>query len=651
MIDVNRERLGQLLDEAEQTEMGFETGILPLEILSDQLHRVWAPVSHLNAVTSSPELRAAYNACLPVLARYETELGQNERLYKLYKDVSNTLADDRTDGAVQLVRHALRSFRLSGVDLPADKKARFKAIVEELSQLQARFEQNVLDSMAAWSYHETDNNALDGIPATVLEQAESNARDASLEGWLFRLDQPTYTTVITHAENRDLRFLFYKAWVTRASPEIHDGAEFDNTAIIDQILALRHELSGLVGFQNYAEYSLASKMADSVEEVQTFLQDLANYSHNTAVSELETLEQFAGQPLTAWDIAFYSEKLRLKKYSVSDEQLRPYFPVDSVLAGLFAVVGRLYGLELRQIEDVDIWQADVRYYSLVNDTGETIGGVFVDLFARPNKRSGAWMDECLIRKNIYQKLQIPVAHLVCNFAGPTETAPCLLNHDDVVTLFHEFGHTLHHLLTRVDYPSVSGINGVPWDAVELPSQFMENFAWQPEVVTMISSHYQTGESLPVELLEKLRSSRIFQAGLRMLRQLEFSLFDLQLHAEYDPESGSNMLPLLEAIRSQISVVEQPEFNRFPNSFSHIFGGGYAAGYYSYKWAEVLAADAWSAFEDEGIFSPDLARNFRQKILEIGGTEKIADAFRAFRGRAPEIQPLLRQAGITESKVT
>jgi oligopeptidase A len=631
--------------------MDFETGILPLEILSDRLHRVWAPVSHLHAVTNSPELRAAYNACLPVLARYETELGQDERLHKLFKDVSATLPDDRADGAGQLVRHALRSFRLSGVDLPADKKARFKSIVEELSQLQAGFEQNVLDSMAAWSYHETDNNALDGIPATVLEQAESNARDESLEGWLFLLDQPTYTTVITHAENRELRFLFYKAWVTRASPEIHEGAKFDNTVTIDQILALRHELSGLVGFPNYAEYSLASKMADSVEEVQTFLQDLANHSRKTAISELEALEQFAGQPLTAWDIAFYSEKLRLKKYSVSDEQLRPYFPVDSVLAGLFSVVGKLYGLEIRQIEDVDIWQADVRYYSLGNDTGETIGGFFVDLFARPNKRSGAWMDECLVRKNINQDLQIPVAHLVCNFAGPTETSPCLLNHDDVVTLFHEFGHTLHHLLTRVDYPSVSGINGVPWDAVELPSQFMENFAWQPEVVTMISSHYRTGESLPVELLEKLRSSRIFQAGLRMLRQLEFSLFDLRLHAEYDPKRGSKMRPLLEVIRAQVGVVEQPEFNRFPNSFSHIFGGGYAAGYYSYKWAEVLAADAWSAFEDEGIFSPDLARDFREKILEIGGTEEIADAFRAFRGRAPEIQPLLRQAGITESEVT
>jgi oligopeptidase A len=408
-------------------------------------------------------------------------------------------------------------------------------------------------------------------------------------------------------------------------------------------------MAGLVGFANYTEYSLASKMADSAEEVQTFLQDLAGHSHKTAVDELETLEQFAGQRLAAWDIAFYSEKLRQQKYSVSDEQLRPYFPVDSVLGGLFEVVGKLYGLTVRQVDGVDVWHRDVRYFSLVNEAGETIGGVFVDLFARPDKRSGAWMDECLIRKNIDDQLQNPVAHLVCNFAAPTETAPCLLNHDDVVTLFHEFGHTLHHLLTRVDYPSVSGINGVPWDAVELPSQFMENFAWQPEVVTMISGHYQTGEPLPVELLDKLRASRIFQAGMKMLRQLEFSLFDLRLHAEYDPETGRNMMSLLAEIRSEVGIVEQPDFNRFPHSFSHIFGGGYAAGYYSYKWAEVLAADAWSAFEDEGIFSAELARRFRQTILEIGGTEKIADAFVAFRGRAPEIQPLLRQAGISKAE--
>jgi oligopeptidase A len=631
--------------------MNFESGILPLENLSDHLHRVWAPVSHLHAVKNSPALRAAYNACLPVLARYETEIGQDERLYKLYKDVAKNLSDSRTDGAGHLVRHALRDFRLSGVDLPTDEKLRFKTIVEELSGLQASFEQNVLDSMAAWSHHESDVESLAGIPASVLEQAQSNARDQSLDGWLFRLDQPTYTAIITHAENRDLRFQLYRAWVTRASSENPGGAEFDNADVIEKILALRHELAGLVGFPNYSEYSLASKMANSAAEVREFLLGLADHSYTTAVNELRALEEYAGRSLAAWDIAFFSEKLRQRNYSVSDEQLRPYFPVDSVLNGLFAVVGKLYGLKVQQVEDVDTWQPDVKFFSLADANDQTIGGVFVDLFARPDKRSGAWMDECLIRKNIDQQLQNPVAHLVCNFAGPTETAPPLLNHDDVVTLFHEFGHTLHHLLTRVDYPSVSGINGVPWDAVELPSQFMENFAWEPEVVTMISAHYQTGEPLPVELLDKLRSSRIFQAGLKMLRQVEFSLFDLQLHADYDPKTGSDMMSLLNEIRSHVGIVEQPEFNRFPNSFSHIFGGGYAAGYYSYKWAEVLAADAWSAFEDQGIFCDDLAQKFRQQILEIGGTKKIADAFVAFRGRAPEIQSLLRQAGISKVEAT
>ena len=647
-IDANRDLLTELLEEAEHTELDFESGILPLENFANRLHQIWAPVSHLHAVSNSPELRAAYNRCLPVLARYETEMAQNKRLYRLYQQVAQTLPEERADGASRLVKHALRGFRLSGVDLSGEKKQEFKNIVEELTRLQARFEQNVLDSMAAWSCHETNREMLRGIPALTLEQAETNARDKSLQGWLFELDQPTYTAVITHAENRDLRFRFYKAWVTRASEAAPIGPDFDNAEIIRQILALRHELAGLVGYANYAEYSLATKMAESVDEVRTFLQNLADQSRQTAAKELETLEQYAGQGLAAWDIAFYSEKLRLENFSVSDEQLRPYFPLDSVLSGLFTVAGKLYGLTFERRDDIDTWRSDVRYYSLLNETGETIGGCFLDLFARRNKRSGAWMDECILRKCINGELQKPVAHLVCNFAGPTETTPSLLTHDDVVTLFHEFGHTLHHLLTRVDYPSVSGINGVPWDAVELPSQFMENFAWEPEVVTLISGHYETGEPLPEDLLDRLRTSRIFQAGLKMVRQLEFALFDLRIHAEYVPESPADVMGLLEEIRREIAMIRQPEFNRFQNSFSHIFGGGYAAGYYSYKWAEVLAADAWSAFEEQGIFHADLARRFREKILEIGGTRKISDAFQSFRGRPPNIQPLLRQAGILGS---
>lgn len=644
-LEQNRERLDELLNQADQTELTFEDGILPLETLAEQLHRVWAPVSHLHSVTNSPELRSVYNDCLPVLARYQTEIAQNERLYRLYKNVYEKLPAGRQDGAGSLLRLALRDFRLAGVDLPPERKRRFKAIMEALSQLGAKFEQNVLDSMATWSHHETSREALAGIPATVLEQAESNAREASSSGWLFSLDQPTYIAIVTHAENRDLRQRLYRAWMTRSSDQTSDGEKFDNTTVIEKILRLRHEAAEIVGYKNFAEYSLASKMAGSVSEVREFLEDLARHSRATATREFNELERFAGRPLAAWDIAFYGEKLRQQQYSVSDEQLRPYFPLDSVLNGLFGVIRKLYGLTVERVDDIDIWQPDVRFYRLVADDGEVIGGFFVDLFARPNKVSGAWMDECINRMQITNRAQSPVAHLNCNFAAPTKTVPCLLTHDDVVTLFHECGHTLHHLLTRVAFPSVSGINGVPWDAVELPSQFMENFAWEPEVIAMLSRHYRTGQSLPTELLEKLRESRVFHAGLQMLRQIELALFDMRLHAEFDPDNGSNIAALIEAIRSQVAVVRQPEFNRFAHAFSHIFGGGYAAGYYSYKWAEVLAADAWSAFEEQGIFSAELAERFRKTILEIGGTVEISDAFKAFRGRPPEVRPLLMQAGI------
>ena len=644
-LEQNRERLDELLNQADRTELTFEDGILPLESLAEQLHRVWAPVSHLHSVTNSPELRSVYNDCLPVLARYQTEIAQNERLYRLYKNVYEKLPAGRQDGAGSLLRLALRDFRLAGVDLPPERKRRFKAIMEALSQLGAKFEQNVLDSMATWSHHETSRDALAGIPATVLEQAESNAREASSSGWLFSLDQPTYIAIVTHAENRDLRQRLYRAWMTRSSEQTSDGEKFDNTTVIEKILRLRHEAAEIVGYKNFAEYSLASKMAGSVSEVREFLEDLARHSRATATREFNELERFAGRPLAAWDIAFYGEKLRQQQYSVSDEQLRPYFPLDSVLNGLFGVIRKLYGTTVERVDDIDIWQPDVRFYRLVADDGEVIGGFFVDLFARPNKVSGAWMDECINRMQITNRAQSPVAHLNCNFAAPTKTVPCLLTHDDVVTLFHECGHTLHHLLTRVAFPSVSGINGVPWDAVELPSQFMENFAWEPEVIAMLSRHYRTGKSLPTELLEKLRESRVFHAGLQMLRQIELALFDMRLHAEFDPDNGSNIAALIEAIRNQVAVVRQPEFNRFAHAFSHIFGGGYAAGYYSYKWAEVLAADAWSAFEEQGIFSAELAERFRKTILEIGGTVEISDAFKAFRGRPPEVRPLLMQAGI------
>ncbi|MDJ0926423.1 MAG: M3 family metallopeptidase [Gammaproteobacteria bacterium] len=644
LLDDNRSRLNDIVA-ATGADTDFEHSILPLEELGSALHQAWAPVSHLHGVANSPELREAYNRCLPLIARYETEISQDERICKLFQDVAKRIDGTGRQAERRLLELGLRDFHLAGVDLPTAEKRRFKEIAEELSGLQARFEQNVLDSMAAWSHHETNSKHVSGIPAVNLEQARDAAANAGLEGWLFKLDQPSYVAVVTHADHRDLRRQFYRAWATRASDQEPSPPEFDNSEIIEQILRLRHEAADLVGFASYAEYSLASKMAESVDEVMQFLDELATRSHEKAAEELSQLERFAGQALAAWDIAYYAEKLRQDQYAVSDAELRPYFPLDRVLAGLFSLVERIYGLRIEHVDDVDVWETDVRYHRIVNDDGDVIGGFYTDLFARPQKRSGAWMDECLNRMDWPGVQQAPVAHLVCNFARPTTSTPSLLNHDEVLTLFHEFGHTLHHVLTRVPFPSVAGINGVPWDAVELPSQFMENFAWAPEVLPMISGHYRTGDPLPDETLQRLRASRVFHAAMQMVRQLEFSLFDLRLHGEYDPARGSRLARILEDVRNRVAVVRHPEYNRFAHAFSHIFGGGYAAGYYSYKWAEVLAADAWSAFEDGGTMNRELAERFRQEILEVGGTVEISDAFAAFRGRAAQLEPLLRQSGI------
>ncbi len=641
VLDSNRSRIEQIIADTAQAA-DFESAILPLEELGTALQRVWAPVSHLHGVCNSEELREAYNNCLPKLARYETEISQDERVCALYQKVAEKLKSSSDYAARRLVELALRDFRLAGVDLPDDRKKRFREIAEQLSGAQARFEQNILGSMAAWSHHETQEERLRGLPDNLLEQAAANAREHGQQGWLLQLDQPTYMAVMTHADDRDLRRTMYRAWITRASDQAPSPPEFDNTDVMEEILALRHEAAQLVGFEHYADYSLASKMAGSVSEVLEFLNELAARSHETAQQELEQLERFAGQALAAWDIAYYSEKLRAERFSISDKELRPYFPLEQVLDGLFRLVERLYGLAIEPREGVDVWRPEVRYYTVHDQEGRQIGGFYTDLFARQEKRSGAWMDECLNRTAYGEHRQLPVAHLVCNFAAGT---PSLLNHDEVLTLFHEFGHTLHHVLTRVDYPGVAGINGVPWDAVELPSQFMENFAWQPEIVRTLSRHHQTGEPLPDELLERLCASRSFQAGLQMARQLEFALFDLRMHAEYDPRRGGRIDQILEQVRRQVAVVRHPEYNRFPHAFSHVFGGGYAAGYYSYKWAEILAADAWSAFEAHGVFDPELAGRFRQAILEVGGSVDIADAFRAFRGREPRVEPLLIQHGI------
>jgi oligopeptidase A len=640
----NREELEQILNRTD--EPSFADSIAPVEEMGDRLHRTWAPVSHLHGVANSDELRKVYNACLPKLSRYSTELAQNEKLFEIYRKVDSRLNAAEQPVEKHLLEHALREFRLAGVALPTEQKARFKAVMEELSQLQARFEQNLLDSMKGWSKHLTDAADIEGIPVGVLAAAEAAAAEQNLPGWLLHLDQPTYVGVVTYADNASLREEFYAAWVTRASDQGPVVGQFDNTALMEDIMRLRHEAANLVGFANYAEYALASRMAGSVREVTEFLEHLATVARPAAVQELDDLQQWSGTQLKPWDVGYYAEKLRMDRFSISDEELRPYFPLARVMDGLFGVMQKLYGIRAVERDNVDRWQPDVRYYALLDDQGHTVGGFFMDLFARRNKRPGAWMDECLVRKRLNGNgQQIPVGHLICNFSRPADGKPALLSHDEILTLFHEFGHNLHHLLTKIDYPSVSGINGVPWDAVELPSQFMENFAWDAQVLRSMSQHVETGVALPDDLLAKLEASRVFQSGMHMMKQLEFALFDWRIHAEYSPEKGARIYELMAEVRKRVAVLQAPSYSRFPNSFAHVFGGAYAAGYYSYKWAEVLAADAFAAFQEVGLFDRAVADRFRSQILEVGGAADIGAAFAAFRGRPPTIDALLAQSGI------
>ncbi len=648
-IEASRAELEQLIEATGQSDPDFEAVVLPLEALGDRLHRVWSPVRHLQSVANAPELRAAYDACLPALSRYATELGHNQRLYQLYQRLSEGKAAQRDgvrEGGVRLLELAIRDFTLAGVHLPEDKKARFKAIMEELAQTEAGFEHNVLDSAAAWSLHISDAERIKGIPEHVLEPAALLAQEAGKTGWILQLDQPTYVDVVTHADDRELRQQLYRAWVTRASDQADYSPDNDNSAVMERILALRHEAAQIVGYVDYADYSLATKMAKSADEVRRFLLDLVAHSRAAAKRELAELEAFAGFSLEPWDIAYYSEKLRHRKYAISDEELRPFFPLPRVMSGLFSVLEKLYGLRISRVDGIETWDQNAAYYQLTGKDDQPVGGFYVDFFARSNKRAGAWMDQCLNRGRDHGQVQVPVAHLVCNYARPSGDRPSLLTHDEVVTLFHEMGHVLHHLLTRIDYPSVAGINGVPWDAVELPSQFMETFAWEPEVVSLCSAHYQTGEPLPAAILKSLRESKNFQAGLDLVRQIEFALFDMRIHTGPVPADSARIAEILCEVRAEVAAIRYPEWNRFAHAFTHIFGGGYAAGYYSYKWAEVLAADAFAAFEEGGLFNADLARRFRENILEIGGSRDIAEAFIAFRGRPAHVDALLKQTGIT-----
>ena len=631
-------------------DYSYANVVSKIDEADDVLGKVWSPVSHMNSVVSSDELREAHDACLPLLSEYGTWVGQHEGLFQAYKalrDSDEYLQLDESQRKV--IDNTLRDFTLSGVALPPEKKQRFAQIQARLSELSSTFSNNVMDATMGWTKHITDESELAGLPESALDAAQQAAHQKDLQGWLFTLDIPSYLPVMLYADNRALREEMYRAYATRASDQGPNAGEWDNTEIINETLALRSEIASLLGFASYAERSLATKMANSTSQVVGFLRDLAAKSKPQAEKELAEVRAYAAEKhqmdeLEAWDVPYYSEKLKQERYSISDEILRPYFPQSKALAGLFTVVEKLYGLTITEVENADTWHKDVRLFSITDKDDTLRGQFYLDLYARPKKRGGAWMDECRVRRfQACGELQTPVAYLTCNFNGPVGDKPALFTHDEVVTLFHEFGHGIHHMLTQMSVPGVSGINGVPWDAVELPSQFLENWCWQEEALGFISGHYETGEPLPKELLDKMLAARDYQAAMQMIRQLEFSLFDFLLHME-DGEHV-DVQQVLSQVRNEVAVLQPPSFNRFQHSFGHIFAGGYAAGYYSYKWAEVLSADAFSRFEEEGIFNPQTGADFLHNILEMGGSREPMDLFVAFRGREPKVDALLRHNGI------
>lgn len=646
VLQRNRERIAALI--ANTDEPSWANFMLPLQEWEDELNKAWSPIGHLNSVQNSEALREAYNACLPLLSAYSTELGQNQALCALYQK----LHDGQEFAALkqaqqQAVRNALRDFRLGGVDLPPEKKARFGELKKRLSALGTKFSENVLDATHAWHKTLPDATELNGVPESALALFAQQAQQAGESGYRLTLDFPSYHPVITYCQNRALREEVYRAYVTRAS-ELSDEGRFDNSAVMTEILALRHELAQLLGFNSYAERSLATKMAQSPKEVLDFLYDLAAKAKPQAEREYAQLCAFAAEQglpkLSPWDVPFYSEQLKQAHYAISQEALRPYFPMDRVLGGMFEVAQRLYGLSFVEQQTFDRYHPDVRLFHVLKEQ-QPIAAFYLDPYARAQKRGGAWMDDCRVRRQTPEGVQLPVAYLVCNFSPAVGETPALLTHDELTTLFHEFGHGLHHMLTTVAVPEVSGINGVAWDAVELPSQFMENWCYEPEALAFISGHYQTGEALPQALLDKLLAAKNFQSAMQTVRQLEFALFDFRLHQDYQPVHPVPIQQVLDRVRAEVAVVPVSAFNRFQHGFSHIFAGGYAAGYYSYKWAEVLSADAFSRFEAEGIFNPETGASFLREILSQGGSREAAELFKNFRGRAPSVEPLLRHSGI------
>lgn len=629
----------------------WENFIQPLEDIQDRINKIWSPVSHLNSVMNNEALRNAYNDCLTKITTFHTELSQDKRIYNGYHAIKSSDGFSQLSIAQQkTINDALRDFHLSGIDLAEDKRQRFKEIKQQLSKLTSQFSDNVLDATNAWQKSVDDETQLIGLPDSARAMAKQTAQHKQQSGWMLTLDFPCYYAVMSYADDRDLRKEMHDAYVTRASDQGPHAGQWDNSQLMEEIIALRHEMALLLGFNNYAEYSLATKMADSTDKVTNFLHDLASRSKPYAQKDLDAVKQYARQQhgmddLQPWDINYYSEKLRQHEYSITQEELKPYFPEPVVLDGLFDIVKRLYGLSINQVDSVDTWHKDVKFFEINDEQNQLRGKFFIDLYARANKRGGAWMADCISRKKIADNIQTPVAYLTCNFSPPIGNDPALFTHNEVLTLFHEFGHGLHHMLTQVDNVSVSGINGVAWDAVELPSQFMENFCWEKESIDVIARHYQSNEPLPRDLFEKMTAAKNFQSGMQMVRQLEFALFDFRLHLEYDPAIGAKIQQTLDDVRQEVAVISPATYNRFQHSFSHIFAGGYAAGYYSYKWAEVLSADAFAQFEETGIFNRQTGEKFLHAILEQGGSREPMELFVEFRGREPTIEALLRHSGI------
>ena len=648
IISDNEVKMAELLESC--SDPSWENIIEPLEELDRKFNDAWSPVSHMNAVVNSPELREAYEQCLPLISEYSTKIGQNKKLYEVYKKLSESPDyESFPQSRKKIIKDALLNFKLSGISLPEDKQKRFGELKKKLSELSSKFSNNVLDATMAWTKNIKDENELKGLPENAKAGAKQAAEAKEMDGWLFTLQIPDYIAVMTHCENREFRKEYYEAFTTKASDQGPYAGKFDNSEIMTKILKLRGELAELLDFNNYAELSIATKMANTTDEVLGFLNDLADRSLQQGKNEIEEVKEFAKKELgiddlQVWDTGFASEKLKQHKYSFSQEDLRPYLGADRVISGMFEIVNRLYGIEFEQVEDFETWHKDVRFYNVTRN-GEKIASFFLDPFAREHKRGGAWMDVCRSRLNNSNGLRLPVAYLVCNFTPPVGDKPALITHNETVTLFHEFGHGLHHMLTKVNELDASGISGVAWDAVELPSQFMENWCWEKGGLDLFAEHYETGEKIPDELIEKLLTSKHYSAALAMLRQLQFGIFDFEIHTFYGTDKFKGIQETIDSVRERVSVIDTPKSNRFQHGFAHIFAGGYAAGYYSYKWAEVLSADAYSKFEENGIFDRKTGLEFLESILSKGGSADAANLFIDFRGRPPKIDALLRHSGI------